>query len=79
MLLPREYRTFVPSFVSNEVQHKGASHVMFFDCPKGHRYEARRLWKESQEQEKSELAQLNAGVKADLDKRGERSIAQDDQ
>ena len=22
-------------FVSNEVQHKGANHVMSFDCPKG--------------------------------------------
>ena len=55
-------------FVSNEVQHKGANHVMSFDCPKGHHSEARRFWKESQEQEKSELAQLNAGVKADLDK-----------
>jgi hypothetical protein len=55
-------------FVSNEVQHKGANHVMFFDCPKGYHCEARRLWKESQEQEKSELAQLNAEVRADLDK-----------
>ena len=31
-------------FVSNEVQHKGANHVMFFDCPKGHHCEARRVW-----------------------------------
>ena len=31
-------------FVSNEVQHKGASHVMLFDCPKGHHCEARRVW-----------------------------------
>jgi hypothetical protein len=56
-------------FVSNEVQHKGANHVMFFDCPKGHHCEARRLWKELQEQEKSELAQLNAEVRAALDKK----------
>jgi hypothetical protein len=55
-------------FVSNEVQHPHANHVMSFDCPKGHHSEARRFWKEAQEQEKSELAQLNAGVKEDLDK-----------
>ena len=47
-------------FVSNEFQHPHANHVMSFDCPKGHHSEARRLWKEFQEQEKSELAQLNA-------------------
>jgi hypothetical protein len=61
-------------FVSNEVQHKGANHVMFFDCPKGHHCEARRLWKESQEHEKSELAQLNAEVSADLDKRAREAL-----
>ena len=32
--------------VINEVQHPHALHVMSFDCPKGHRSEARRLWKE---------------------------------
>jgi hypothetical protein len=32
--------------VTNEVQHAHALHVMSFDCPKGHRSEARRLWKE---------------------------------
>jgi hypothetical protein len=32
-----------------------------------------------QEQNRSELVQLNAEVRADLDKRGERSIAQKDQ
>jgi hypothetical protein len=42
--------------VANEVQHQYANHVMFFDCPKGHHCEARRLWRDSQEQEKSELA-----------------------
>jgi hypothetical protein len=31
-------------FVSNEVQHKGANHVMSFDCPKGHHSQARRVW-----------------------------------
>ena len=31
---------------TNEVQHPYATHVMAFDCPKGHRSEARRLWKE---------------------------------
>jgi hypothetical protein len=52
--------------VTDEVQHQHALHVMAFTCPKGHRTENRRLWKESQEQEKSELARLNAEVEADL-------------
>ncbi len=48
-------------FVSNEVQHNGANHVMFFDCPNGHHCEARRL-EESQEQEKSELARRSERI-----------------
>jgi hypothetical protein len=60
--------------VSNEVQHNGANHVIFFDCPKGHHCEARRLW-ESQEQEKSELAELFAEVRADLDRANDEFLA----
>jgi len=54
--------------VTDEVQHTHALHVMAFTCPKGHRDENRRLWKDSQEQEQSELARLNAEVRADLEK-----------
>jgi hypothetical protein len=61
--------------VSNEVQLSGANHVIFFDCPKGHHCEARRLWKESQEQEKSELAELYAEVRADLDRANDEFLA----
>jgi len=32
--------------VTNETQHPYASHVMAFNCPKGHRSEARRLLKD---------------------------------
>jgi hypothetical protein len=32
--------------VTNEGQRPHAFHVMSFDCPKGHRSEARRLWQE---------------------------------
>jgi uncharacterized OB-fold protein len=31
--------------VANEVQHKGAMHVMRFVCPRGHEQENRRVWK----------------------------------
>jgi hypothetical protein len=55
--------------VSDEIQHPHALHVMAFTCPKGHREENRRLWRESQEHEKSELARLIAEVGADLEKR----------
>jgi len=33
--------------VTNEVQHPYANHVTSFDCPRGHRSEARRVWKQA--------------------------------
>jgi hypothetical protein len=35
--------------VTNEAQHPYANRVMVFNCPKGHRSEARRLWKDKAE------------------------------
>jgi hypothetical protein len=48
--------------VADEVQHLHALHVMAFTCPKGHREESRRLFKDAQEQEIAELARLYAEV-----------------
>lgn len=58
--------------VSDELQHPHALHVMAFTCPKGHREENRRLWKDCQEHAKSELARLIAEVGADLEKKKKR-------
>lgn len=54
--------------VTDEVQHSHALHVMAFTCPKGHRGESRRLWMDSTELEKSNLARLNPQSKANVKK-----------